>query len=421
MTTPAQLRVEVGEPSLTGVRGTIGQLAILASSEGLLRLGNFALAVVIARTYSPATLGVYAMAVAASTCAVTFADGGLQLSAIRWISSAPFNRNAIFSRVFLSKLLILPVAVLVAAGILSGDRVGTLWAACALVFLRTLLQSFAQLNYAVLKALRSVPPIAALQYIHFGLVTGILVAAIWFGLHFITLLTLLVGSQAVEFGGSAYWLLVRRRLRFEATSWSDCIRLIRASVPTGITTSISTIVLRADLIVLALFVTVEKTGQYAAAQFVMVAMYLAAWLFGSLVLPDFSGKLGESAAVRSTFKRWTVVITATALPVTAALIWIVPNAVRQLFGSDYQESARLVAVLLLATPFIWLNSLYLHRAIAFEEKRIHVHAYALVTGIAAVVSVAVVWRLGAIGVAAIAVGREAALFAVLFAMTAGRQ
>lgn len=420
MTTPAQLRVGAGEPALDRVRGTIAQLAMLVSSEGLLRVANFALAVLIARQYSAAVLGVFAMAVAASTCAVTFADGGLQISAIRWISADPFNTNTVFSRVVAAKLLLLPIAAVITVSILAGERVSSLWMLCMLVFARTLLQSLAQLNYAILKALRQVPPIAGLQYFHFGLMSGVLVAATRVNFQFVTLLALLVGCQAVEFIGSLYWLLWRRHLSLETVSWNECLGHIRASVPTGITTTISTVVLRADFIVLALFVTAEQTGQYAAAQFVIVAMYLAAWLLGSLVLPQFAGESNQPVAMRAIVRRWTRLLILVALPVTAALIWIGPYAVRQLFGSAYEQSARLIPVLLLATPFIWLNSIYLHRAIAVEDKRIHVRAYGMVAGIAVALSAVCAWKWGAFGIAGIAVVREAGLFAVLFSMTGGR-
>lgn len=418
MTTPAQLRVAAGQPALDRTRGTIAQLALLVSSEGLLRIGNFALAILIAREYSPATLGIYAMAVAASTCAVTFADGGLQLSAIRWISADPLRISTFFSRVLASKLLLLPFAALVAGGILAGERVSTLWLACALVFVRTLLQSFAQMNYSVLKALRDVFPIAALQYAHFGLMSAVLFAAVKVDLRVVTLVGLLAGCQAAEFVGSAIFLRWRR-LRLEAVSIAECCAAIRGSVPTAITTTISTVVFRGDLIILALFVSAEGTGQFAAAQFVIVAMYLAAWLLGSLILPEFAAEGSQPEWVRAIVRRWTRVLILLTVPATAVLIWFAPYAMHELFGPAYRQSAGLVSILLLATPFIWLNSLYLHRAIAVDDKRIHVRAYALVTGIAAALSMAFAWKFGTIGIAATAVAREASLFAVLFSMTVG--
>jgi O-antigen/teichoic acid export membrane protein len=420
MTAPAQLRLETREPALGRVRGTIAEFAMITSSEALLRIANFTLAVLIARQYSAVALGMYATAVAASTCAVTLADGGLQLSAIHRISADRLYTNSVYSQVLASKVLLLPVAALVAAAILAGGKnVGILWTVCGLVFTRTLLQSFGQINFSVLKALRQVPPIAALQYIHLGLIAAVLMAANELRFSLVIVLALLVACQGAEFAGSAYWLY-RGHVRFGRVALPDCVALVRSSIPTGITATIATVVLRSDLLLLALFVTAEQVGRFAAAQFVMVAMYLGSWLFGSIVLPQLTAVRDDRSALVVLVRRWTRVFAVLLLPTTAVLIWIAPVAVRQLFGPSYQESGRLLAILLLATPFIWLNSLYLHRAIAVEDRTIHVRAYALVTAIAAMVSAMLAYRWGAPGIAASAVAREVGLFAVLSTMTARR-
>ena len=181
-----------------------------------------------------------------------------------------------------------------------------------------------------------------------------------------------------------------------------------------------TVVLRSDLIILALFVTAEQVGQFAAAQFLMVAMYLGAWLFGSIVLPQFTRLREHPIALDALARRWARLFAAVLIPATLVLILVAPFAVRQMFGPEYAHSARLLTLLLLATPFVWLNSLYLHRAIALEDRNIHARIFGAAMILAAGASALLAYKWGGTGIAVGAVARESGLFAVLATRTAGR-
>lgn len=406
---PAAAGDAIARPPL---RATAVHATFVTFGEALLRAANFAIAIYIARAFSPSILGIYANAIAIATITVTLADGGMQLSSVKRVSEAPFAASSVASEFAMGKLMLLPVAVVIAVVAFALQRNQVLWTVAALVFARVVLQSCGQMNFAILKGLAEVPAIAAIQIGHFALL-ALTIAAMW--LMHASLDVLLVGivvCQALEWAASAIWLR-HRSVRLMAVSLRRASTFVRESIPVGVTSMIATFVLRLDLIIVSAFVVADRLGQFAAAQLPITAMYLVSALFGSIFLPHLNGHRGEFAEsnrITRQLSRWVILIS---VPVTVAVVGYAPILMRVLFGPSFAGSARLVAILFVATPFVWLNALYLHRAISIGDQRTYLNTYAAMTAVAVAISVVMGWRLGALGVAIAVVVRECGLFAVL--------
>ena len=62
-------------------------------------------------------------------------------------------------------------------------------------------------------------------------------------------------------------------------------------------------------------------------------------------------------------------------PSAAIAMTVGPPVIRTLFGQSFAASGKLLAVMIAAAPFIVLNSLFLHRAIAERRPRIYLGIY----------------------------------------------
>lgn len=416
MSTTRLLGPTPSHTSLPPIRRTGVQFGYLTTSEALLRIANLAMMVLIARQFSPSILGVYATAVAVSTFAIMLADNGLQTTAIQVSSSTPIAASVVYSGVVSTKLLLLPIALAIVSCAL-GTSHGRLWVVWVLIFCRVALQSFSQTNFAILKGLQMVPAIAAIQGCHFLLFASALMVLWQMHLSLAMLLSVVATCQAAEFLAGTV-CLHKMGIKIRPTAIRSCLSLMRDAFPVGITATLWTLVLRSDLIILAVFVSTEQLGQYAAAQSVMIAMYLGGWLLGSLLLAELTRMNKQPDMLKDFVSRWSRLFILILVPATVMAVWAAPLFIRVLYGRSYQQSAYLLTALATATPFIWLNSLYLHRAIAVGDNRSYAFVYGITVVLSACASVVLALAFGALGVACGVVCREAGLFAVLFTVAA---
>ena len=411
-------------PAIPGVarveRPRFGHTAVrifhVTSGEFLLRSATFGMAVVIARQYGAGVFGQYAAALATVTVISMLTDAGLPTAAVQRISTATiFEAGTEYSRLLFAKLFVSLFAaacmVVLAAVVHPTNAVGLLW---TLVAVRIFLQSFAQLNFSTLKALQSTSTIGSIQALHCAALIGVTATAYaqrW------SIAALLGGAalcQAGEYVGSgiAIW---RHRVSVTPVRLAECIKVLRNTLPLGITATVAAFGLRFDVICLALLLPKTEVGEYAAAQWAMVACYVVASLFGSIVLSDMARIACHEDELSAYVARWSKVVLLALLP-AAALSWFVaPVLIARFFGPQFHSASRLAAILLLAAPLVFLNSLQLNRAIARRDSRAYANTYATFMGLSAIVVVAVARWFGVTGVAVFATLREAALYLVLTA------
>jgi O-antigen/teichoic acid export membrane protein len=404
-------RADVLPPQV--LKRTIANLGSVVGGEALLRLGSFLAAVIIARNYGSAVFGVYAAALAYVTVVSMLADNGLQTAAIQQISRSPADLAAIASRLYVAKTSLLFPAVLLLAGVTVllhwPDLVEQI---VLLVALRTLLQSYAQLHIAMLKAIHRMHAIGIVQSVHFTfLIAGILWC--YRGAHSITfLLAVMVAGQAVEFLGSAF-VLSNYGLRAVRVRVEECWKLVRLAAPMGAANTMASIALRGDVVLLSWMVPATALGHFAAAQSLLVLLSVGSWLLGSVLLADMARLAHDYDALQYYVARWSRRIAMLLVPAAIVAVWAAPAAVRAIFGEAFGKAGGIVVILAMAAPFLFLNALYLNRAIALDLRSAYVGAYAAALSFGLLVGFILVRSFGATGVAVAAVAREIFLFTVL--------
>jgi O-antigen/teichoic acid export membrane protein len=380
----------------------------------MVRAANLAAAIVIARLYGPAILGLYGACLAVVTIVFMFAESGLQLSAITEIGTVRSQAAWVVGQLYLSKvvLCVFALAVLFAVGAYGGfPRV--YWVIGGLITLRTLIQSCSQLQIAILKSLFRMHLIGIIQAFHAGvLFLGIGIAFVqhW---SVVTLLEILIAGQTLELlfmSGAVSWVQIHPRWPI----FSKCLALMRRSVPLGLGYALANLIVRADVVVLSLLVPLPEIGQFSAADNLLVVTYLASWLLGSVLLPEMV-QLSDSAERLGQFMgRWIRLTSKIAVPAALILFLIAPRAITALYGQDFAHAGVLASWMILACPFIVFNSLSLHHTIATGAKRAYL-TIMFVTALFAIVLTYLLGRhFGAAGVTAAILIRESLLSVVLW-------
>jgi O-antigen/teichoic acid export membrane protein len=335
-----------------------------------------------------------------------FADNGLQISAVTEICSVRDRSPQVVGELYLAKAMLsaLVLALIFAIG-LHGHFPRIYWVVGILVTLRTFIQSYSQLQVAILKSLFKMHLVGIVQSLHAGLL--LLGIGIAFVRHWpvSAFLALLVAGQTLELSLVSAAVL-HNRVRARWPRLSSCFALMRRSIPFGLAYALANLIVRLDVLVLSVLVSLSEIGQFSAADNLLVIVYLASWLFGSVLLPEMV-QLSESAERLARFmKEWIRITLLVVVPAALICFLVAPKVIVALYGTDFVHAGTLASWMVLACPSIVLNSLFLHYAIATGAKRTYLGILFVTALFAVVLNYFLARSFGAAGVAAAILIRE---------------
>jgi O-antigen/teichoic acid export membrane protein len=391
------------------MKETILNLCSVMSGEFLLRAATFFAAVVIARSYGPAVLGIYAIALAYSSIAVTVADNGLMVSSVVEISRAPSHGSRILSKVYAAKtLLFLPMLVILAALGIRARLSAAEWSISVLLTLKAMVQAYCQVNVGVLKSIGRMHLITVSQGLNFAVLATALALVYYSSWSISVLLAWMLGAQLVEWCLSTFFIS-RFGIRIEGLPFSQCWSLMRRSTAMGATYTVAALILRSDVIVASILFSTTEVGRFASAHMLLVVMYLSSWLFSSVMLPDLVRLVPDGPASRHYVRKWTGIIATVTVPACLIFSWAARRVFPLVYGPQFSSSSILATIMLLALPFIVLNALYVSHQIALGNPRVYLSVY-VATGLG---SIALSFLLGHLfglpGIAVAIVAREAGM------------
>jgi O-antigen/teichoic acid export membrane protein len=392
-------------------------LISVVGGEAAVRAANFVATLFIARTYGAATLGAYAVSLALVTVVVMFADSGLQTAAITQISSASTNRNQTISRLILSKTMLLAAAAIILAIVAGWTRPGPLFLAIGIwVTVRTILQSYSQLQMAVLKAVSKANWIGIIQSVHsFILFVGLWVAfkQAW---SILVLLGWLTSCQLLEL---LLAIAVLHRSGILPT-WPErfgFLAIMKMAAPFGIAYGLANFVVRSDTIVLSRFVSLGELGAFSAANSILLIVYLSAWLFSSILLPEMVRLSDNPKRLRFYTKQWVRWVALITVPCALLVSLVAPRAIVVLYGAAFAGTGLLGSVMSIACPLILLNSIYAAFTVAANSRSIFLGIY----GACALATLGLDFFLarafGSMGIAVAIAVREAGMLAGFWLLT----
>jgi len=399
------------------MRNTFNHLVSVVGGEAAVRVANFAATLHIARVFGGSVLGAYTACLAVVTVVIMFADSGLQTSAITELSQGGSALREILGRLYVCKTMLIAAAALLLAGIGLGVNVAPfVWAIAVWITLRTVLQSYSQLQMSVLKACSKANLIGATQGIH----SFLLLIWIWLvyrrGWGIFWLLCGLTVGQTFEL---AVLFLVLTRAGVRPT-WPERLffwKVITKSAPFGVSYGLANLIVRADTIVLAALVPLSELGNFSAPNAILAMAYVVSWLFGTVVLPEMVRRSPSPESLRSYARTWVRWIAITMTPCTLLAFWAAPWLMNVLYGPGFYRSGALASVMALACPFIFLNSVYTNVAIATNSKTGLMGLFAMTAAAAVLLDLVLGRAFGAIGVAWAIVIREVGMLAGLWMLT----
>jgi O-antigen/teichoic acid export membrane protein len=393
------------------MRTVLQNLVSVLGGEAAVRAANFAAALFIARAFGGFALGAYAACLAVITVVVMLADNGLQTFAITQLTARPSTRETIIGQVYLYKTILLIAAVVLLVSIAISLSLSTfLWGIGIWVTVRTVLQSYAQLQMAILKSLSKTNAIGVVQIIHsLFLFAGIGMALLrnW---TIFALLAWFTTGQSFELALTiAVLLRAGLRPRWPAASqfWSS----MRKSTPFGITSGLASLIVRSDTVVLSTLVPLSVLGTFSAPNSILVIVYVAAWLLGSVLLPEMVRLSATDEGLKRFVRKWIRLLALTSLPVAFLAFLTAPKFIPLLFGPAFNRSGVLASVMALACPFILVNSVYTNFAIAMNKRSVFTGLFAGTAVLAVGLNFLLGRAFGPMGIAAAIVIREAVMLA----------
>ena len=384
-------------------------LVSVLAGEAAVRAANFAAALFIARAFGGFGLGAYAAALAVVTVVVMVADNGLQTFVITELSGRPAERETVIGRVYIAKTMLLAVAIVVLGAIAGSLKLSAfLWSVGAWVAVRTMLQSYSQLQMATLKSLSKANSIGGIQLIHgLFLLVGIGVAMLrnW------TIFPLLAWFTVGQFFEFAFAMvaLLRTGIHPKWPAALDFWGSMRKSAPFGITSGLANLIVRSDTVVLSTLVPLSVLGTFSAPNSILLIVYVAAWLMSSVLLPEMMRLSGNAGVLRVYVNKWTKLLSFVSVPMAIVFSLAAPMLISLLFGPAFARSGALASVMALACPFILLNSVSTNFAIALNSRTVFTGLYAGTAALALGLNFVLGRVFGPMGIAAAIVIREAVM------------
>ena len=383
--------------------------------EAIARLATALMALVVARFYGMDALGNYGYALALASVLLIVPDFGLHLFTMRELSSSPQHLREVFWNVHWLKAG-LTCAVTVFAlgfgmwGIADRERRLVFY----ILVLRVLLQSFSHSAMAVFKALERMHYVALQQSINSAVIVVWVVACLVLKtpLH-LMVAGLVVGQLAETLIG---WNILGRllpTLHFMKWDRKALLRTAAASFPFGLTAILLALNLRIDVLVLSHYVSSRILGQFNAAVWFVVAMFLVASLLMSVLFPRLSRVLVDQSGLGSEYIRSLVKNVLMFTAVGSLLVWIVaPALIQMLFGPDFFPAAQVLRILAPALPLVFLNTIFFYVFAAARRRFVCLSTLSLGIGMGALLSMYLSSRYGATGAATADVAREVAMSGV---------
>ncbi len=391
------------------MKAVLHSLVSVIGGEAAVRAANFAAVLLIARAFGSATLGAYAVSLALVTVVVMFADNGLQTATITQLSLPGTDRNQALGRLITCKATTLAAVLFILAVVAAVTRPGSLLLAIGYwVTLRAVLQSFSQFQMTVLKAFSLAAWIGIIQIFHSSLLFG----GIWLAFHqhwnIFFLLKWMVFCQFFELA-LALVILNRNGIWPSRPPRLDLWLTLKLAAPFGIVFGLANLIVRADTIVLSTFAPLTELGAFSAANAILLIVYVCAWLFGSILLPEMVRHAGSAENLKSFQSVWTRWVVLLAVPFSLLASVAAPRVILLLYGPSFAGSGALASVMVLACPFILLNSIYTARALATNNRPLFLGIY----GAAAFATLALDFvfgrAFGSLGIAWAIVVRESAM------------
>jgi len=356
----------------------MGELTKKVAQNALYQTGGKALSVLLgaisfsfmARFLGESGYGDYTTITTFAIFFSTMADMGFYLIAIREISKPKADDKKIFGNAFTMRLIASLFFVLLAPAVsLLFDypqhvKLGILVAGIGTFFI-----SINQMLVAIFQKQLRTDQVALAEVVSRALFLGLVIGLTYMDYGVLAFVWALGISSFVNF--ALLYLSSRRflkfRLRFEKNRWK---RIISVAWPIGIVIIVNLFYFRFNVILLSIYQPAQDVGIFGAAYKIIEILIALPAIFVGLIIPILSRYLVENKKkFRDVFERSFNALILVAVPIAVGTQFIADSIIRIVGGDGFQDSVRVLQILIIAVLAMFLSSLAINTVIVINKQR----------------------------------------------------
>lgn len=344
---------------------------VVATALGLLTIA------IMTRYLGKAGFGDYATIITYLTFFATIADLGLTLVTVQLISKPKAHIEKIIGSLFgfrlVTALFFLSLSIIISFFLpySSAIKIGIAVTAFSFLFV-----NFNQILVGIFQKNLQMGKVAIAETVSrlFLFITVYLVYVFDYGLMGILLATVFSNFISFLFHYFFSRRIVKARINFDLKVWKS---IIHQSWPIAVTIFFNLIYLRADIIILSLFKSSEEVGIYAAAYKVTDVLVTIPFMFAGIILPILTNSWASQKRdyFKAVLQRSFDVMVIFALPILAGTYFTAEAIINIIAGSEFSESTLVLKILMTATSFIFIGTVFSHAVIAIEKQKKIISSY----------------------------------------------
>ncbi|PIR87412.1 MAG: hypothetical protein COU11_00595 [Candidatus Harrisonbacteria bacterium CG10_big_fil_rev_8_21_14_0_10_49_15] len=335
------------------------------------RVIRFSIVIYAARVLGAADYGVFSYALTLAAFLTIFSDLGISPVLTKETAKDPSVRQAYFSSAFILKLIL----IVINAGILLFliplfSRVEAAHALFPLVVAIFAFDSLREFGFGMNRALELMEREAFVKILLNATVAGL---GFWFLAAAATPLSLM---WAYVIGTGAGLLATAYMLRdyvvrlFTQIHWQKIWPLFTTALPIGILGVLGAIAINTDMIMLGWWRNPEEIGYYAAAQKIILLLYIIPGLFAGAAFPVFSRLANvNNVRFREVFQKVVAASTLLALPIFVGGWLLTRQIIVLLFGPEYISATNTLEILFLTILITFPCAIIPNALFAYDKQR----------------------------------------------------
>ncbi|HEY3130961.1 MAG TPA: oligosaccharide flippase family protein [Acidobacteriota bacterium] len=365
----------------------------LADSIG--RLASFLLIVMIARLMGAGAIGIYAFANGLAAYLSVASDLGMHLFVTREIAASSDAKRLVGSLSLLKVFINGTLGALMSGLTLYFFPWGEESQVVLIIAWATLWYSFIELFTAVLRGYNAIVTETTLVLIFRLARTALGITLIWMFRNLIVLAMAIMALSVVS-SFCAAWYLFRTWIRPEFSFlWKDVRHWMGQYLPIGAGLIVTLLYWRSDVLLIRLFLSPREVGLYDAAY----RLFDAVQVFPAIILAVLFPRFAAPGGFRYFWRAFGALELLAAF-LMAFIFLLGGPLVRLAYGSAFTPSIKILAILFLALPAMFLNALLINYLIATRRQ----WAYLLAAGAALLFRIGLnLWGIPRFGLQAAAV------------------
>jgi O-antigen/teichoic acid export membrane protein len=358
--------------SNTGARQTVVKNTFwLFAGELVGRLIRFAIVIYSARLLGAAEYGVFSYVLTIAAFVTIFSDIGISAILTRETSKNPENRQRYISASLALKgiLILLNIAVVLIAVPLFTNVAGAAPLLPMVVFI-FLFDSLREFGFGLNRALEQMQREAIIKIVMNLAISILGFAALWLEVSARSLAISYAIGSGIGFILTAWTLRSYLLPALRSVDVSLMWPIFKQAWPIGLLGLLGAIMINTDMVMLGWWEAPVQLGYYAAAQKIILLLYIIPSLIASATFPAFS-RLARvnNERFRLILEQSITAVLLIALPIVTGGLVLAGQLMHLLFGDGYTPATGTFAILLATILIVYPSTLLSNALFAYDEQK----------------------------------------------------